>query len=254
MILRRVREHVRTQNWTAVLLDFVIVVAGILIAFQITNWNEKRLQRDREALLVEALRADFRVIDDSLRHGVAYHERAIEGLRIIASALQSGVLNHDERVKFEDGLRYGYLDAASNTASGALLEILASGDLTLLQDPALRAALSDFESHREVALAASSDIRGFVSQYMRSFTAHFDYDFARAHPNPGADPRRVRPISAIASYDFESMLEDRAFRESVFQLHELQTLWLNWINRTLERVQDVRRLLGDQAVEGSGPP
>jgi hypothetical protein len=42
MLLRRVIEHVKTQNWTAVALDFVIVVAGILIAFQITNWNEAR--------------------------------------------------------------------------------------------------------------------------------------------------------------------------------------------------------------------
>ena len=42
MILRRVIEHVKAQNWTAVALDFVIVVVGILIAFQITNWNEAR--------------------------------------------------------------------------------------------------------------------------------------------------------------------------------------------------------------------
>ena len=40
MILRRVTEHVKTQNWTAVALDFVIVVAGILIAFRITEWSE----------------------------------------------------------------------------------------------------------------------------------------------------------------------------------------------------------------------
>ncbi|RZV42563.1 MAG: hypothetical protein EX271_05645 [Acidimicrobiales bacterium] len=35
-------KHVKDQNWFAVALDFVIVVAGILIAFQITNWNEAK--------------------------------------------------------------------------------------------------------------------------------------------------------------------------------------------------------------------
>ena len=45
MRFRRVSEHVKDQNWFAVVLDFLIVVAGILIAFQITNWNEAR--RDR---------------------------------------------------------------------------------------------------------------------------------------------------------------------------------------------------------------
>ena len=42
MLLRRVMEDVRTQNWTAVFLDFVIVVVGILIAFQITSMAERR--------------------------------------------------------------------------------------------------------------------------------------------------------------------------------------------------------------------
>ncbi|MFT6732416.1 MAG: hypothetical protein ACJAS9_000596 [Polaribacter sp.] len=39
MLLRSVTKHVKDQNWFAVVLDFVMVVAGILIAFQITNWS-----------------------------------------------------------------------------------------------------------------------------------------------------------------------------------------------------------------------
>ena len=42
MLLRSIKKHVKDQNWFAVFLDFFIVVAGILIAFQITNWNEAR--------------------------------------------------------------------------------------------------------------------------------------------------------------------------------------------------------------------
>jgi len=42
MLLRRITAHVKEQNWFAVLLDFVIVVVGILIAFQVTNWSQSR--------------------------------------------------------------------------------------------------------------------------------------------------------------------------------------------------------------------
>lgn len=42
MLLRRITKHVKEQNWFAVFLDFVIVVAGILIAFQVTNWSQAR--------------------------------------------------------------------------------------------------------------------------------------------------------------------------------------------------------------------
>lgn len=45
MLLRRITQHVKAQNWVAVALDFLIVVAGILIAFQITNWSESRQEK-----------------------------------------------------------------------------------------------------------------------------------------------------------------------------------------------------------------
>jgi len=44
MILRRVIAHFRKQEWTAIALDFLIVVAGVLLAFQITAWGERRAQ------------------------------------------------------------------------------------------------------------------------------------------------------------------------------------------------------------------
>lgn len=43
MLLRRVIEHVKAQNWTAVALDFVIVVVGVFISIQVANWNDARL-------------------------------------------------------------------------------------------------------------------------------------------------------------------------------------------------------------------
>ena len=46
MLLRRVIEHVKSQNWTAIALDFVIVVVGVFIGIQVSNWNELPLIRE----------------------------------------------------------------------------------------------------------------------------------------------------------------------------------------------------------------
>ena len=59
MLLRSITKHVKDQNWFAVALDFFIVVVGILIAFQITNWNEDRALTKRTNKLVERLETDF---------------------------------------------------------------------------------------------------------------------------------------------------------------------------------------------------
>ena len=42
MILRRITQHVKDQNWFAVALDFFIVVVGVFIGIQVANWNDAR--------------------------------------------------------------------------------------------------------------------------------------------------------------------------------------------------------------------
>ena len=62
MLLRRLMQHVRDQNWFAVGLDFIIVVSGVLFAFQISTWAAAHEQREdaREslALILRDLEAD----------------------------------------------------------------------------------------------------------------------------------------------------------------------------------------------------
>lgn len=60
MRLRSLTKHVRDQNWFAVGLDFLIVVFGILIAFQITNWNDTRGDRHREAQILREIVTDLK--------------------------------------------------------------------------------------------------------------------------------------------------------------------------------------------------
>lgn len=63
MILRRLTKHVKDQNWFAVALDFVIVVVGILIAFQITNWSASRqdnlIYQQARTRVIEEARVNF---------------------------------------------------------------------------------------------------------------------------------------------------------------------------------------------------
>ncbi len=46
MILRRLTEHVKAQNWVAVGIDFAIVVIGVFVGIQVANWNEARVERE----------------------------------------------------------------------------------------------------------------------------------------------------------------------------------------------------------------
>ncbi|MDA0349249.1 MAG: DUF6090 family protein [Verrucomicrobia bacterium] len=60
MILRRVIEHYKKQEWTAIWIDFVIVVVGVFIGLQVNNWNETRTDRFREAIYLAGVSTDVR--------------------------------------------------------------------------------------------------------------------------------------------------------------------------------------------------
>ena len=45
MILRRMREHFTHHNWFAVAVDFLIVVIGVFLGIQASNWNQARETR-----------------------------------------------------------------------------------------------------------------------------------------------------------------------------------------------------------------
>ena len=59
MILRRVIEHVKKQEWTAIFLDFLIVVVGVFVGLQVSNWNEARQNNNLAANYIGRLESDI---------------------------------------------------------------------------------------------------------------------------------------------------------------------------------------------------
>jgi len=71
MLLRRIIGHIRGQNWTAVAIDFVIVVAGVFVGLQAQQWTEAQSERKREkeylVALAKDVREDIALIEEALR-------------------------------------------------------------------------------------------------------------------------------------------------------------------------------------------
>lgn len=55
MILRRLTANLRAQNWTAIAIEFLIVVVGVFIGTQVSNWNQRRLAKAETERMLEQL-------------------------------------------------------------------------------------------------------------------------------------------------------------------------------------------------------
>ena len=59
MILRRLTENLRVQNWTAISIEFVIVVIGVFVGTQVSNWNQARLEKIATNKMLDQLRPEI---------------------------------------------------------------------------------------------------------------------------------------------------------------------------------------------------
>ena len=72
MIFRRVKAHIEKENWFAVFIDFLIVVVGVFIGFQVSNWNDARLQKTTAENYVERIQEDLLANQEDITQRVAY--------------------------------------------------------------------------------------------------------------------------------------------------------------------------------------
>jgi hypothetical protein len=69
MILRRLTGNLRTQNWTAIAIEFLIVVIGVFIGTEVANWNQARLQKQATNRMLDQL-------EPELQNQVAFFDSA----------------------------------------------------------------------------------------------------------------------------------------------------------------------------------
>lgn len=62
MILERLGSRLRQQDWIAVAIELAIVILGVFIAMQVSNWNENRIARAGTRQLLEQLKPELAAI------------------------------------------------------------------------------------------------------------------------------------------------------------------------------------------------
>ena len=74
MLLSRLNKNLKQQNWFAVGLEIVIVVIGLLIAFQIDRWYDQAQERKRETSYLERLGENLEKDYADLQLNIEFYE------------------------------------------------------------------------------------------------------------------------------------------------------------------------------------
>jgi hypothetical protein len=144
MSLAKLPTRLREHDWTAAVIELLIVVAGILIALQVSNWNEDRHDSARADSYYRRLHASLVADQKSMDSTLAFWRQV--------SAYGREAMDYSESGKRVDDSNWktvlAYYQASQlmpfEMEDTTFLEMRDTGVLTLIKDEALRNRIAEY--------------------------------------------------------------------------------------------------------------
>jgi hypothetical protein len=175
MILRRVIQHVRKQEWTAIWIDLVIVVVGVFIGIQVANWNDEREIRKKSAVFTERLKADLRNEAFFYQYMFEYNRDVLASAEKAVNALTGKVPLSDEQLLINAYRATQYKNPQRFRTSYD--EMISTGNIGLIKDQKLRMTAMRIYTTSTMDFFAQE---GLQSHYREAFRMSIDNDVQRA--------------------------------------------------------------------------
>jgi len=122
--------------------EILLVVIGILIALQIDNWNDERLERKLEREYLASMLYDLEVDTREIEEKVAGNAKLLDGLgRLLVLLGTPGEDPKHDRQMFIHALVYTYWYLTPDFSELTMTQLKSSGNLLLIRDKEIRDAM-----------------------------------------------------------------------------------------------------------------
>jgi hypothetical protein len=149
MILRRIIQHFRKQEWTAIGIDFVIVVFGVFMGIQVANWNQAQTDMSLGRAYLKRIQLDVETDIVNYKKRMAFWDQVINyGSKALAYAENQP---HKESTEWEMLLAFFQASQISEFYStlATYNELTNAGDLRLLGNVAIRNAVTNYYTNSD---------------------------------------------------------------------------------------------------------
>jgi len=136
MILRRLSHSLKAQNWTAIWIEFILLIVGVFLGIQVANWNEERASNRQSEIFTERLREDLKTEAWNYITLNGYYGNVLSNAERTLSALEGDVQLPNEAliIAAYRATQYGEAIRYRSTYD----ELTSTGSLGLIKDPILR--------------------------------------------------------------------------------------------------------------------
>ena len=144
MILRGLSQSLKTQNWTAITVEFLLLVLGVFLGIQAANWNSQRAEDAKAQAYLVRIRGNLESDLLSIRRREVFWGQVIDDGKAAIHYVESGELVQGSAWKtvlaFYQASQLWQWVASDATYQ----EMRSGGELGLIRDEALRDELSQY--------------------------------------------------------------------------------------------------------------
>lgn len=140
MIYKRVAARLRAQDWLAITIEIGIVIVGVFVGTQVSNWNQARLEKRETERMLAQLGPQLQAMDNYFRSARDYYGTT----RAYATTAVAG-WRGDQKVSDADFVIAAYQASqiyTLGTNSSTWSTVLGADQLRNVEDREMRANLS----------------------------------------------------------------------------------------------------------------
>jgi len=214
---RKIRYDLIEKNKTGKYLKYaigeiVLVVIGILIALQINNWNEQRKERIQEKIFLKRFEVELNSNLENILTAISLNKSRIHRAEFLLRTIDKPQLAVDSSSYFMKSIEHASYTNIPLISDNAFEELKSSGNLSLISNEALRAALQKYYSW-----TSSEGQYNFLQQDIQLNYSHLKHGiFTTSQVIDMGDYYSTKNYSAIeAKETFERMLNTPKFLEFI---------------------------------------
>ena len=136
MIARRAIAYIRQRDWAGVAIELAVVVVGVFIGLQASNWNQDRETDRRAAVFTQRLTSDLRAEAWGYEMQIGYFGTVIANARQAADALSGASPLSDEALLIAAYRGSQYSGTIRRRATYD--ELTSTGEIGLIRDVVTR--------------------------------------------------------------------------------------------------------------------
>ena len=143
MSIRKLRESLAAHQWKTIVLDLLVVITSILLAFQIDDWAKQRGEFRMERAYLHRLKQDLQIEQNLMDAAIEYANSRIQAVRLLDRAVTDPAGTIDNLKSLPWALETATWRSFPQINAFVYSELLASGNLSLVRSDALRRLLAE---------------------------------------------------------------------------------------------------------------